>query len=179
MMFRFCFSSPELKVQVSYSDRLLYVRPSVCLSVNFSHFHLLLHNQWANFKQTWQKASVGGEDSSLFNWIIPPFSKRNSETTLTNLKKIFFSRTNGPISTKLGTKHPWVKNTHVCSNESLCPFPKGNNNKIARLHWQNKKKFFSRTTGQITTKLGTKHPWVKGIQVYPKWRVICFSKGRW
>ena len=87
MMFRFCFSSPELKVQVSYSDRLLYVRPSVCLSVNFSHFYLLLHNQWANFKQTWQKASVGGEDSSLFNWRIPPFSKRNSETTLTNLKE--------------------------------------------------------------------------------------------
>ena len=30
---------------------------------------------------------------------------------------IFFSRTTGPISTKLGTKHPWVKMIQVCSNE--------------------------------------------------------------
>ena len=36
-------SSPEPKVQVSYSDRLLSV---VCLSVNFSHFRLLLQNHW-------------------------------------------------------------------------------------------------------------------------------------
>ena len=63
------FSSPELKAQVSFSDHLssvvcLSVRPSVrtsvrlsvCLSVrlsvNFSHFHLLLQNHWANFNQT-------------------------------------------------------------------------------------------------------------------------------
>jgi hypothetical protein len=26
--------------------------------------------------------------------------------------------------------------------------------------------FFSRTTGPIFTRLGTNHPWVKGIQVY-------------
>ena len=32
--------------------------------------------------------------------------------------------------------------------------------------------FFSRTTGQISTNLGLKHPWVKGIQVYSKWRII-------
>ena len=65
------FSSPELKVQVSFSDRLssvvcLCARPSVCLSVNFSYFRLLLKNHYANFNQTWYKASLGGEDSSLF-----------------------------------------------------------------------------------------------------------------
>ena len=69
------FSSPELKAQVSFSDHLssgvcLSVRPSVrlsvCLSVNFSHFHLLLQNYWANFNQTWHKASLGEGDSSLF-----------------------------------------------------------------------------------------------------------------
>jgi hypothetical protein len=48
------FSSPELKAQVSYSDRLL---SAVCLSVNFYIFD-------------------------------------------------FFSRTTGPILTKLGTNHP-------------------------------------------------------------------------
>ena len=69
------FSSPELKAQVSFSDHLSSVvclsvhpsvRPSVCLSVNFSHFHLLLQNDWANFNQTWHKVSLGEGDSSLF-----------------------------------------------------------------------------------------------------------------
>ena len=69
------FSSPELKAQVSFSDHLssvvcLSVRPSVCLSVrlsvNFTHFHLLLQNHWAKFNQTWHKASLGKGDSSLF-----------------------------------------------------------------------------------------------------------------
>ena len=62
------FSSPELKAQVSFSDHLSSVvclsvrpsvRPSVCLSVNFLYFHLLLQNHWANFNQTWQKVSLG------------------------------------------------------------------------------------------------------------------------
>ena len=69
------FSSPELKAQVSFSDHLSsVVCLSVCLSVhlsvrpsvNFSHFHLLLQNHWANFNQTWHKASLGEGDSSLF-----------------------------------------------------------------------------------------------------------------
>ena len=82
----FClvFSSFELKAQVSFSDHLssvvcpsvrLSVRTSVCLFVNFSRFHLLLQNHWANFNQTWQKASLGEGDSSLFKWRAPPFSK--------------------------------------------------------------------------------------------------------
>ena len=39
----------------SYSDRLFSVR----LYVNFSHNHHLLQNHWANFNQTWHKASSG------------------------------------------------------------------------------------------------------------------------
>ena len=31
--------------------------------------------------------------------------------------KMFISRTTGPISIKLGTKHPWGKLIQVCSNE--------------------------------------------------------------
>ena len=34
-------------------------------------------------------------------------------------------------STKLGTKHPWVKGTPVCLNEGFRPFPRGDNNEIA------------------------------------------------
>ena len=41
--------------------------------------------------------------------------------------KIFFSRTTEPISTKLFTKHPWVKGIQVCSNEGPHPFPRGDN----------------------------------------------------
>ena len=90
-----------------------------------------------------QKASLGEGDSSLFKWRPTSFSKerwlRNSKNTLTKLKKSFspeplgqfqpnfrykasykafrvLSRTTGPISTKLGTKHPWAKGIKVCSN---------------------------------------------------------------
>ena len=38
----------------------------VVVVVNFSHFHLLLQNHWANSNQTWHKASLGEGDSSLF-----------------------------------------------------------------------------------------------------------------
>ena len=52
---KYCsLSSSELKASVSFSDRLLpVVRPSsVC------RFHLL-KDHWANFNQTWRKASLG------------------------------------------------------------------------------------------------------------------------
>ena len=79
--------------------------------------------------------------------------------------KIFFSRTNEPISTKLGAMHPLVKRYQVWSNEGPCPFPRGDNNEIAKIHWRNLKVNFSRTTEPISTKLGTMHSWVKGIQI--------------
>ena len=109
------YSSPELKAQVSFSDRLSSV---ICLSVNFSYFRLLLKNHWANFNKTWHK-------------------------------------------------HPWVKGNQVCSNKEPLsfPFPRGDNCKIVILHCQLLKIFFSGTAGQISTKLDTNHPWVKGIQV--------------
>ena len=86
----FLFSSPELKAQVSFSDHLssvvcLSVCPSVRLSVNFSHFHLLLPNHWANFNQTWHNESLGEGDS-------------------------------------------------ICSNEGPCPFPRGDNYQIVKIH---------------------------------------------
>ena len=52
---------------------------------------------------------------------------------LQNLKKNFFSRTTEPISTKLSKKHPWVKGIQVCSKEGPCPFPRGDNNEIAKI----------------------------------------------
>ena len=41
--------------------------------------------------------------------------------------KIFFSRTNGPILTRLDINDPWGKGIQVCSNEGDCPSPRGDN----------------------------------------------------
>mgnify|MGYP003685767591 CR=1 FL=1 len=79
--------------------------------------------------------------------------------------KIFFSRTTGPISTKLSTKHPWMMGIQVCSNVRLYPFPRGDHYKLTKIHWGKLKVFFSRTTGPISTKLGTMQSLVNGIQI--------------
>ena len=80
-------------------------------------------------------------------------------------QSILLSRTIKPISTKLGTKQPWVKGIQFCPNEGPRHFVRGDNYKIVKIHLRNLKIFFSRTAGPISTNLGTKHPWVKGIQV--------------
>ena len=106
------FSSPEPKVQVSYSDRLLSV---VC--------PLTLH---------------------IFD---------------------FFSRTAGPNSTKLGTHHPWVKGLQFCSNEGPGPHQRGDNHENAKIGWCHLKIFFSRTTEPGKMKLMGEHHQVVQIQL--------------
>ena len=112
----------------------------VLVIVNFSHFHPLLQNHRANFNQTWHKASLGEGNSSLFKEGPRPFPRGDNYEIVKihwrNLK-IFFSRTTEPISTKLGTKHPWVKGIQVCSNEGPRPFTRGDNYEIVIIHWRN------------------------------------------
>ena len=48
--------------------------------------------------------------------------------------KIFFSRSTGIISSKLGTKHPWRKGIQVCSNEGPRLSPRRDKSKIAKLY---------------------------------------------
>ena len=55
---------------------------------------------------------------------------------------------------------------HVCSNDGPHSFPRWENHEIAKLHWLNLKTFFSKTTRAISTKRGTKHHWVVGIQIF-------------
>jgi hypothetical protein len=65
----------------------------------------------------------------------------------------FFSRTTGPILTRLGTDHPWGEGSQVYSNEGDRPSTRGDNGEIVK-------------TGRSNwIKLGTNYPWVKGIQV--------------
>ena len=61
------------------------------------------------------------------------------------------------ISTRLGTKHPWVKGIQFYSGEGPSPISKGDNSDIVKIH-RRLLKFFSRTTGPKSTKLATKHP---------------------
>ena len=48
--------------------------------------------------------------------------------------KIFFSRTTEPISTRLGTNHPWVKGIQVCTKDGDRPSPRGDNNERVKIH---------------------------------------------
>jgi hypothetical protein len=48
--------------------------------------------------------------------------------------RIFFSRTTGPILTRLSTIHPWVKGIQVCSKEGDSPSPRGDNSKRVKMH---------------------------------------------
>ena len=57
-----------------------------------------------------------------------------------------------------------MKGIQVCSNEGPRPFQREDNWEKVKINRQLLKIFFSRTTG-ISTKLGTKYPGVKGIQV--------------
>ena len=57
-----------------------------------------------------------------------------------------------------------MKKIQVCSNEGPRPFPNRDNKKKGEKALM-KLIFFPRTAGPISTKLGTMHPWMKGIQV--------------
>ena len=131
--------------------------------------NLLLQNHWANFNQTWNKAYLIEGNLGFFKWRAHPFPRGDNYEIVKihwRNKKIFFSRNTEPISTKHGSKHPWVEGIQVCSNEGPRPFPRGDNYEIVKIHWWNLKKIlFSRTTEPISNNLGTKHPWVKAIQV--------------
>ena len=47
---------------------------------------------------------------------------------------MFFSRTTELVSTKLGTKHSFVKGIQVCSNEGQRPFLRRDNYEIAKIY---------------------------------------------
>ena len=57
-----------------------------------------------------------------------------------------------------------MRGIQVFTNEEPRPFPRGDNHEIAKL-MTNLNNVFSRTTGQISIKIGTYRLWVSGIQV--------------
>ena len=117
--------------------------------------NLLLRNRWANFKQTWQKASRSDVDSSLSNEGPCPFLWGYKS----HVAKEY--RVNGPISNTPGTN-----NCSFSSNEGQFFYPSGDNSDIAKIHVryiEDIKILFSRTRGPNLTK--NKLFSVKEIQV--------------
>jgi hypothetical protein len=82
----------------------------------------------------------------------------------------FFFRTTGPIVTKVVKNYSLVKEIQNRSYEGQTPIPRGDNSKRVKIHRKSLKIFFSRTRRPISIKLGTNHPWVKGI-------LNCTNKG--
>jgi hypothetical protein len=48
--------------------------------------------------------------------------------------KILFSRTTGPILTRLGTNHPWRERIEVSLKEGDSPSPRGDNSERVKIH---------------------------------------------
>ena len=63
-----------------------------------------------------------------------------------------FSRTTGLIFIKFDVNHIWLTGISICSHKEQRPFQRGDNNKIAKIHWWTLKIFFSRTTRSNPTK---------------------------
>jgi hypothetical protein len=66
-----------------------------------------------------------------------------------------------PDSFKRGTNYPF----QVCSIKGPEPLQRGDNHKNVKMGWCHLKIIFSRTTEQISTRLGTNCPFGEGIQV--------------
>ena len=83
-------------------------------------------------------------------------------------------KTTGPISTKFGTKHPWVDGILIFTNKGQHPSSWGENSKIIKIYGDYLKIFYFSTTGPVSTKPGIKHPWV-GKSIFFKNKEPCPS----
>ena len=91
---------------------------------------------------------------------------------------IFFSRITGPVSTKLGAKHPWVKGIQVCSNEGPHSFPRGNNYKICKNTFMKFKNLLLQNYWATFNQTWHKASLGEGDYSLFKWRTIQFSQGK-
>ena len=143
---------------------------SVSLYVNFSHFQPLLQKHLAYIKPNLSKASLDKGGSILKGHTFFPGGDNHkiAKNTLTKLKIL---RSTGPMSTKLGTNHPykwrtlfffsyidivWKWRTKL-AKRFFSVEPLGQFKSYLTI-------LFSRTIRLISTSLGIHHLWVKEIQ---------------
>ena len=114
--------------------------------------------------QTLLKAQVSFSDQNLS--VVRRRRCRSCRRKLFTFLSHFSPEPLGRFQPNLAQSTPSVKGIHICSNDDPHLFPRGDNNEIAKIHLRHFLKIFlSRTTGSISSKLGVKHTWVKGIQV--------------
>ena len=130
----------------------------VVVVVNFSHFRFIIQNERTNFIQTWHKHPWVNGIQVCSNEGLCRFP-RGAYYTLPKMQ-IISSRTTKQISTKrtCSTNHPLEKKIQVYSNKGSSSFPTRYDNETANKILTI---VFSRTIGPISTKLVTKHSWVK------------------
>ena len=146
---------------------LIWWCPSLCKMFTFSSPS---PEPFGRFQPNRQKASFGEGNSSLFKWRAIPFSKGRQFKNGENLLRTFRNLLKKKIVNfnQNGTKHSLVKvvGIQVYSNEGR-PLFQG---EIIPKKWKYIDKifkfFFSISTRQISTTLGTKHLWVVGVQVW-------------
>jgi hypothetical protein len=92
------------------------------------------------------------------HWSFPRGDNCENVKIYGNILKIFFSRTTGPISTKLGPNHPRGKGIQLFPYHDHWSFPRGDTSKNVKITLKNTKKiFFFRTMH-----------WVNFNQTWPK-----------
>ena len=92
-------------------------------------------------------------NTSKLNWAQSSSDLFSSVCLVVNFSHFIFSRTTGPISTKLGTKHSWLKKIQVWSNAGSDPLLRGDNSEVSKIHWQYLKIFSSEPLDQFQLNL--------------------------
>ena len=154
----------SLKAQVSFSDHLSSVCPFVCKLFTFSSSS---PEPLGQFQPNLAQSILGWRGFKFIQMKGPALFQVEIITKkwkyVEELKKSSSPEPLSQFKPKLAQSILRWRRFKFFSIERPYPFPRGDNYKIAKIHWQNLKIFFSRTTGSISTKLGTNHPLVKGI----------------
>ena len=141
----------------------------------------LLKNHWANFNQSWPKHPwmIGIHVSS--NEVPRPFPRGDnyevSKNTLLKLNNLLLQN-HWPSFNQTWHKAFLGEGDSILFKSRPHPLSRRDNYEIAKKIDDIKKNFLSRTTRPISTKLGTMHPSVKGIQVCSNKWAPPFSMGR-
>ena len=158
-MINLCLLSlSELKAQVSFSDWLSSVRPSVCLSIcKLFTFSTSSPEPLGQFQPNFNKKHPWVEGIQFWlNEGSGPFPRGDNSENVKLYWKIFKNlllQNHLTISTKLDTKHPWVVGIEDCSNEGPHRFQSGYNYEIAKTQFWNLKKSSPEPVGQFQPNL--------------------------
>ena len=178
---RLCLAHLSLSDQNLSLSVVVVVVVVVDVVVNFLNFYLLLQNHWANFNQTWHKASSGEGDSSCLNeGSRGPFPRGHNYEIWKNfdeIKKKLSSRTTGQFQPNLaqcilgwrGFKFVQMKDSALFQGEIITKWWKYID-EILKSSFPEPLGNFNQTCHKASLD--------KGDSNFFKWRAPPFSKGR-